>query len=62
MTIPPRSERFAEVEHQCDVGGHKVKGNVWCLKHKLPWDSIPGESDGEVCNDWDCDFACKEHR
>ena len=62
MNIPPRSERFAseQVEHTCDIGGHKVKEDVVCVNPNCPHKGKSWDKDGH--QDWDCDYACKGHK
>ena len=60
MTIPPRSERFASTEHTCDVGGHKVLTDVVCVTPDCPDRGKSWDVDGH--QNWDCDYACEEHK
>ena len=59
MTIPARSERFAAVEHTCDIGNHKIAEEVYCVNPNCP-DKGKGWEQGH--QDWDCDYACGEHK
>ena len=59
MSIPPRSERFAATEHTCDIGGHKVAGDVVCVTPGCPHKGKSWDGDGH--QDWNCDYACEEH-
>jgi hypothetical protein len=55
-----RKRRHSSVEHSCDIGSHKGHFDVTCVTEGCP---SKGKSwDGDGHQNWDCDYACPEHR